>query len=78
MVPDGAAAKAGIAVGDVILDFEGEAVDRPDRLKWLASVAGVGRQVTLRLERDGKLFDQKVTLGQLTERAPGRGRPALQ
>ncbi len=68
VIPNGAAEKAGIAVGDVILDFDGEPVDREERLKWLASVAGVGRQVTLRLERDGKLFDQKVTLGQLGER----------
>ena len=74
--PDGAAAKAGIVVGDVIVAFDGETVDRPDRLKWLASVAGVGRQVTLRVERSGKLFDEKVTLGSLPDRAPGRGRNA--
>jgi serine protease Do len=76
VVPDGAAAKAGIAVGDVILAFDGEAVEREDRLKWLASVAGVGRQVTIRLERDGKLFDQMVTLGQLSDRALVRTRGA--
>ena len=68
VVPDGAAAKAGIAVGDVILAFDGEPVDREDRLRWLASVAGVGRQVTLRVQREGKVFDQKVTLGELSER----------
>ena len=51
-----------------------EAVDREDRVRWLASVAGVGRQVTLRVEREGKLFDQKVTLGQLPDRPQRRGR----
>ncbi len=81
VVPDGPSARAVIVEGDVILAFDGEPVDRDDRLKWLASVAGVGRQVTLRLERAGKLFDQKVTLGQLAdrterERDPRRGRVA--
>jgi serine protease Do len=74
IVPHGAAENAGIAVGDVIVAFDGEAVDHAERLKWLASIAGVGRQVTLRLERGGKVFDQKVTLGLLSE--PQRGDPA--
>jgi serine protease Do len=65
IVPHGAADAAGIKAGDVILSFDGEVVNHPERLKWLASVAGVGRQVTLRLERAGKVFDQKVTLGLL-------------
>ena len=75
----GPADKAGIASGDVILAFDGEPVDQDDRLKWLASVAGVGREVTLRMERETKVFDLKVSLGllrdqqQLGER--GRGRP---
>ena len=35
---------------------------------------GVGRQVTLRVERGGKAFDQKVTLGLLAELPQARGR----
>ena len=76
VAPGGPADKAGISPGDVIVAFDGEATDRDDRLKWLASVAGVGRQVTLRVQRDGKLFDQKVTLGLLPVQPPGRGRGA--
>jgi serine protease Do len=68
--PDGPAEKAGIQAGDVILAFDGEAVDRDDRLKWLASVAGAGREVTLRIERDGKVFDLNVKLGLLRDQAP--------
>jgi serine protease Do len=74
VVQDGPAARAGIQEGDVILAFDGEPVERDDRIRWLASVGGVGRQVTLRIERSGKLFDQKVTLGQLPERTPARTR----
>ena len=74
IVPHGGADNAGLTVGDVILTFDGEPVDHEERLKWLASIGGVGRQVTLRVERGGKAFDQKVTLGLLAELPQARGR----
>ncbi len=51
-VVDGSpAAKAGLRRGDVILRFDGEAVDGA-KLPWLASVAGVGRTVEVVIWRD--------------------------
>ena len=73
--PGGAADKAGLAPGDVILAFDGQPVERGSHLQWLASTAGVGKNVTLRVGREGKVFDQKVTLGQLPE-PPAKGRQA--
>ncbi len=70
--PGGAADKAGLAQGDVILTFDGTPIDHGTLLQWLASTTGVGKTVTLRVNRGGKLFDQKVTLGQLQETAPKR------
>jgi serine protease Do len=70
VAPGGPADHAGLQPGDVILAFDGEATDREEKLKWLASVAGVGRQVTLRVSRKGEPFDLKVTLGQLTDVPP--------
>jgi serine protease Do len=67
--PGGAADKAGLTPGDVILTFDGQSVDRGTHLQWLASTAGVGRTVTLRVSREGKVFDIKVTLGQLPDAA---------
>jgi serine protease Do len=72
--PDGAAAKAQLKPGDVILAFDGQPIDRGTHLQWLASTAGVGRTVTVRVAREGKVFDQKVTLGQLEEKEAVRGR----
>jgi serine protease Do len=63
----GPADKAGLQAGDVILGFDGTHIDRSAQLQWLASTAGVGRAVTLRVQREGKPFDIKVTLGQLAE-----------
>jgi serine protease Do len=70
----GPADRAGLQAGDVILGFDGTHIDRSAQLQWLASTAGVGRAVTLRVQREGKPFDIKVTLGQLAEQA-GNQRP---
>jgi serine protease Do len=67
-VPNGPAATAGLQPGDDIVAFDGTPVEHSSQLRWLASTAGVGRQVTLRVSRKGKQFDLKVTLGKLPER----------
>jgi serine protease Do len=61
--PKGSAERAGLAAGDVILVFDGKTVVDPNQLRWLASLAGVGRSVVLRVQRGGKVFDVKATLG---------------
>ncbi|HEY1690745.1 MAG TPA: trypsin-like peptidase domain-containing protein [Polyangiaceae bacterium] len=73
VTPGGPADKAGLLAGDVIVAFEGQPIDRSSRLQWLASTTGVGRTITVRVMREGKQFDQKVTLGQLPDppTAPG-------
>ncbi len=69
VVPGGPAQKAGLMVDDVLLSFQGEALTSPDRLRWLASLAGVGKTVTLRVSREGRLFDLQLKLEALPERA---------
>ena len=49
--------------------FEGQPIERSTQLQWLASTAGVGRPVTLRVQRATKPFDVKVKLGSLAEQA---------
>jgi serine protease Do len=65
IVPGGGADRAGLAAGDVILVFDGKSVVDPNQLRWLASLAGVGRSVPVRVQRGGKVFEVKVTLGPL-------------
>jgi len=70
--PGGPADKAGLKPGDIIVAFEGQSIERFGQLPWLASTAGVGRTVTVRVQRAGKRFDLKVTLGRLQDQAsPG-------
>jgi len=63
----GAADQAGLAPGDVILGFDGKPVKDPNELRWLASIAGVKRTVNLRIARGERIFDMRVTLGELSE-----------
>ena len=68
--PGGPADKGGIVPGDIIVAFEGQTIERSAQLQWLASTSGVGRPVTLRVQRSQKAFEVKVTLGELTDQRP--------
>jgi serine protease Do len=61
----GPADKAGIGVDDVIVAFNGRSTDDPDKLRWAASIGGVGKTVAVRVARGPKFYDIKVTLGEL-------------
>jgi serine protease Do len=67
VVPGGPADRAGLAPDDVIVGFAGDPVPTPARLRWGASLAGVGQEVTLRVIRSGRTFDLKLTLQELPE-----------
>lgn len=63
----GPADKAGVVVDDVILSFDGKDVPDPNALRWFASISGVGKPANIRIVRDGKEFELKVTLGELPD-----------
>src|SRR5690606_30543885 len=67
VLPGGGADRAGLAVDDVILEFNGNPIADPNELRWLASIAGVGKTVTVRVQRGERVFDLRVTLGPLHE-----------
>jgi serine protease Do len=71
----GPADRAGIKVGDVITAFDGKDVSRGKELQWMASTTGVGKTVTVRIQREGKPQDVKITLGVLDTPTPRRVAP---
>ncbi len=62
------AEKAGIEQGDVIVEFDGqEIVDWKGLPRTVASTP-VGKSVTVKVSRDGKVIDRQVKLGELEEK----------
>ncbi len=59
--------KAGLKSGDHVLAVDGIAVRDSSQMRWLVSIAGVGKKVTLRVVRDEKAFDLPVKLEKLPE-----------
>ncbi|HVW24696.1 MAG TPA: trypsin-like peptidase domain-containing protein [Polyangiaceae bacterium] len=74
--PGGPGAQAGIAVDDVVLAFENTAGAGPNRLRWLTSIAGIGKKVHLKLQRGKKLLSPTVVLGPASDETDdGSSRP---
>ncbi|MFC1642390.1 S1C family serine protease [Myxococcota bacterium] len=63
--PRGPADQAGLRVNDVIVAFDGEPIPGPDKLRWLASLAGVGETALLRVMRGKLELEIRVRLGEL-------------
>jgi serine protease Do len=60
--------KAGLKNGDKVLAVDGIAVRDSSQMRWLISIAGVGKKVTLRVLREDKAFDLPVKLEKLPEK----------
>ena len=63
--PGGAGVRAGLAVDDVITHFDGDEVAGPEQLRWMASIHGVGKRVTVVAVRDGEELEFVLTLDKL-------------
>jgi S1-C subfamily serine protease len=72
VVPDSAAAAAGIQKGDVVKELEGQAIKSVDQLKEVLSKKSAGDKIRLVLVRDG----ETVKKGNVTLGAPGEKVPA--
>ncbi len=72
----GPAAKAGIAVGDVIRSIDGQAINRSSDLPPIVGAMVPGSRVNLKVLREGRERDVSVTLSELDE-SPVAGGPAF-
>jgi serine protease Do len=65
VIAGGGADRAGLTPDDIVVGFDGRPIADPNQLRWLASLAGVGKTVPVRVQRGSRLFDVRVTLGPL-------------
>lgn len=75
VIPGGPADRAGLAPDDVIVAFEGKDIGNPNELRWLASIAGVDKASLVRVARGARVFDIKVTLGELPQTSDDQDEP---
>lgn len=66
-----AAEKAGLKQGDVIVGFNGAAVNEANELRNLVAATQPGTEATLNLLREGREQDVKVTVGELQANSAG-------
>ena len=62
IVEDGAASKADIRAGDVIIEIDGRPVNKPNELQSYVASLSAGTTVKLKLFRDGQTIERNVTL----------------
>ena len=67
VTPGGPADKAGIKRGDIIVDFNGKEVDELTELTTMVAQMAPGSDVDVKVLRNGKESDFKVTLGTLPD-----------
>ncbi len=64
VTPDGPADRAGLLIGDVILDFDGQGIESAEDLLDLLSGDRVGRDIAIRLVRAGTSREITVTVAE--------------
>ncbi len=68
VVPGGPAEKAGIEQGDVIVGFDGNEVSHSKDLPRIVASTPVGKAVTVKVLRNGKVMDREVKVGEMEEK----------
>lgn len=66
-MPDGAAKRAGVEAGDIILAVDGQEIISPRQLQKIVSNLKPEQKVTIKIERDSKSKELELSLGHRSE-----------
>jgi len=67
--PGGPAAKAGVRLGDVVLDWNGKSIEDPNELPRIVAATKPGADAKLRVWRDGKAETLPIHVGEVKPEA---------
>ena len=73
---DAPAGKAGLKVGDVVVEFNGQRVDGTEQFVRMVRETPVGRQVKLGVNRQGTAMTMSATIAQRSSKMTGMTAPA--
>jgi serine protease Do len=73
--PGAPAEKAGVQVGDVVLDWNGKKIDDPNELPRLVAAIKPGADATMTVWRNGKRETLRVSVGEVTAEADAKAEP---
>ena len=62
VIPDGAADRAGIKNGDILLKINGQEFNNPNQAQRFIDSTGITGNVTYTIERDGKQFNTEIAI----------------
>ena len=71
VVPEGPAAAAGIARGDIIVSFNGKEIKNISDLSRLVAETPVGKAVAVKIMRSGKEMELRLTVAEMAEEKAG-------
>jgi S1-C subfamily serine protease len=69
VTPESPAAAAGLLVGDLLLDFDGQAVGSADELLEQLTAERIGHAVPIQVRRGGVAIELQVTIGERASRS---------
>ncbi len=68
VIPDGPAQRAGFERGDVVVEFDGKAIDTPEGLRWRASLSAAGHAVPVVVLRNAQRLTLNVAPWPMSDR----------
>ncbi len=77
VVAGGPGDRAGLHVGDVILDYGSRGTFDPEHMRWDVANAGVGRTLRMTVWRAGHVLDLPATLIRMPDPIPARPPPSI-
>ena len=73
VTPGSPAEKAGIQQGDIIFEFDGKAVSESKDLPRIVASTPVGKLITVKLSREGKIIDRSLKVAEMKEQGEMAG-----